>query len=688
MPKTMTMSGQQTLSSVPLDLRTTTRERGGSAERTPDGKGRQRDTVPLKEESPAFHNDCSNGLRTFTPESLRNTDVSSANTHLTKTANGDNETSHPVMAPNRESDSRFSPKCERSSEDNSDLRSCVRNLPIRKRPIPQVSTDSPSTTSTTKKPKITQNLEADCHSSPSCASRTDVHPDEESAVPRVLSQSHDDLQRMPFPHYYPAYPPYVTWSHAYTGVPGIVSLPVCPNDPRRLHPAEDTDHLRGEVALATRQDDDGDTALHIAVVQEEEAMVHKLIHILVHSQRDLDVFNNLRQTPLHLAVITGQEGLVEALLMAGADPCALDRHGQTAAHLCCEHGHAGCLSLVLSLSRHNPSPCLETRNYEGLTPLHLAVQNGDKKSVTILLDHGADINAVDIKSGRSPLIHAVENNNMEMINFLIENGCDVNSQSYSGNTALHSACGRGHVDAVRVLLKNGSDSSLKNYHNDTAVMVAKNKKVTDVLRGKGSRSQSLKTQDIQNETHSPQRSTPHSRQTSINGSPSPNSLGRSPLATPTPVALPLQLGTSRSPPSQSRETVSSHHSPANNQEVLQMRPGFHNMVEENREGQRLPIPQLHFIPSGYDIAMPSIPHIHMGALVQGHPYYTPSVQVQGPVYHPEAGFILLPTTLPVPPVPHCPPTQITANKSRPSSRSSDQSEMSTMSASSEGKDVS
>ncbi len=61
---------------------------------------------------------------------------------------------------------------------------------------------------------------------------------------------------------------------------------------------------------------------------------------------------------------------------------------------------------------------------------------------------------------------------------LLQSGCDVNSQSYSGNTALHSACGRGQVDTVRMLLKSGADSSLKNYHNDTPVMVAKNKKVS------------------------------------------------------------------------------------------------------------------------------------------------------------------------------------------------------------------
>lgn len=68
-----------------------------------------------------------------------------------------------------------------------------------------------------------------------------------------------------------------------------------------------------------------------------------------------------------------------------------------------------------------------------------------------------------------------------LVIFLLQNRCDVNSQSYSGNTALHSACGRGQVETVRLLLKSGADSSLKNYHNDTPVMVAKNKKVSEAM---------------------------------------------------------------------------------------------------------------------------------------------------------------------------------------------------------------
>ncbi|XP_013929825.1 PREDICTED: B-cell lymphoma 3 protein [Thamnophis sirtalis] len=123
----------------------------------------------------------------------------------------------------------------------------------------------------------------------------------------------------------------------------------------------------------------------------------------------------------------------------------------------------------------------------GFTPLHLAVASSSRDIVLALLDHGADVDAVDIKSGRSPLLHAVENNHLDMVELLLEHGANVNAQSYGGNTALHTASGRGLLDMLRLLVRNGADGSLKNYHNDTALMVAKNKKAIDILRGKAVR---------------------------------------------------------------------------------------------------------------------------------------------------------------------------------------------------------
>lgn len=91
----------------------------------------------------------------------------------------------------------------------------------------------------------------------------------------------------------------------------------------------------------------------------------------------------------------------------------------------------------------------------GLSPLHLAVLRGQKDLTRMLLEAGADINAMvtpkihnvttadgyrlcvlltfplvlfffffvlsdqDVKSGQSPLMHAVESNDVDMVHFLI-----------------------------------------------------------------------------------------------------------------------------------------------------------------------------------------------------------------------------------------------------------------------------
>ncbi|KAG8143516.1 hypothetical protein E2320_000733 [Naja naja] len=140
-------------------------------------------------------------------------------------------------------------------------------------------------------------------------------------------------------------------------------------------------------------------------------------------------------TPLHLAVIIAQPSLVKLLLSHGASPMVLDRHGQSALHLACEHSSLRCLQELLKGNLVTLD--LEARNFEGFTPLHLAVASLSRD--------------MDMKSGRSPLLHAVENNNLDMVELLLQHGANVNAQSYGGNTALHTASGRGLLDMLRLL---------------------------------------------------------------------------------------------------------------------------------------------------------------------------------------------------------------------------------------------
>ncbi|XP_047455020.1 B-cell lymphoma 3 protein homolog [Mugil cephalus] len=463
MPRIMTMNGDhQSVATTPLDLRTTHRERG-----TPDCISPSRD-ARVTDGSPA-------------PPASTGTD--SLQIHcstIRKAPSSDTSTAHKRPADK-------SPK----------------TLPFRKRRIPF----DPETQS--QSPPAKQRADFTSRESLQGRLEQDAGESRVAAAP-VTPRRIEESQHIPAGYSIPFLQPY---NYVYY-IPHIPE----PNLPL----AHQTENLLAGITLATRQDEDGDTALHIAVVKGELAFVSKLIQLLLLAHNGVDIYNNLRQTPLHLAVITEQTNMVEALLRAGADPAALDRNGQTALHLCCEYGQRDCLSVVLSLSS---SPlCLEIRNFGGLSPLHLAVLQGRQDLAKMLLEAGADINAMDFKSGQSPLMHAVESNNPDMVHFLIENGCDVNSQSYSGNTALHSACGRGQVDTVRLLLKSGADSSIKNNHNDTPVMVARNKKIADVLRGRGSKH--IRSQDQHCVSVSPQRGS-----LMENGSPSPSN-GYSPSTTP------------------------------------------------------------------------------------------------------------------------------------------------------------
>ncbi|XP_053546843.1 B-cell lymphoma 3 protein [Bombina bombina] len=240
--------------------------------------------------------------------------------------------------------------------------------------------------------------------------------------------------------------------------------------------------LQADIIAATQSDEDGDTALHIAVAHGNFSAAKKVISLLLHGRRSLDSLNNLRQTPLHLAVITNQPDLVSLLLENGSSPLIPDRNGQTCLHLACEYESSESLEVLLRFKTRN----LEATNFQGKTALHVAISTRRKDITCCLLDNGAEVDTVDIKSGHSPLIQAVENGCEDLVSLLLQHGASVNAQTYAGNTALHVASGRGLAEITRLLLRSGADCGIKNCHNDTAMTVAKDRRITDILRGKSS----------------------------------------------------------------------------------------------------------------------------------------------------------------------------------------------------------
>ncbi|XP_076765955.1 NF-kappa-B inhibitor cactus [Xylocopa sonorina] len=200
------------------------------------------------------------------------------------------------------------------------------------------------------------------------------------------------------------------------------------------------------------QDDDGDTQLHIAIVQGFLEAAFSLIRMAPHLCL-LNILNDDGQSPLHLAVLTRQPRIVRRLILAGANPALRNFRGNTALHLACATGDlasAKALTDPLTPVERNyllpgkKIPALpqnlEQRNYDGEMCLHIAAASGQVELVRLLLRLGADLEAREALAGKTALHLAVERGCRSVVEFLLQEcrPC-LDTQTYAGITAYQLA---------------------------------------------------------------------------------------------------------------------------------------------------------------------------------------------------------------------------------------------------------
>ncbi|KAN0109894.1 Ankyrin repeat-containing domain protein [Russula decolorans] len=192
--------------------------------------------------------------------------------------------------------------------------------------------------------------------------------------------------------------------------------------------------------------------------------------------------------PLYHAARLGFGDLAKHLIVEHPDHVnAKGGRLETPMHAAVDAEHANILSLLIE---HGADMEGQSEDMYNGTPLHLAAWLGRLGVGQCLLGRGANTSARD--NGRdTPLINAVLRGHIEFARMLLEHGAVIDAQNNYGETALYSAVRDGYTQAVQLLLERGADANVRDKEGDTPSKLASlygNQEIVELMSAYGAES--------------------------------------------------------------------------------------------------------------------------------------------------------------------------------------------------------
>ena len=144
---------------------------------------------------------------------------------------------------------------------------------------------------------------------------------------------------------------------------------------------------------------------------------------------------------------------------------SLDSFGnETAIHLASLCGDAKQVSKLISQKKASANKC----NSRDFTPLHWAIIGGDRDTVQLLLNNGADARYQNLW-GETPLHWAARKGDASILELILKRGgdLDINQQNHKGFIPLHWAVANSNFEVAKMLVDWDTELTIPNVYNAT-----------------------------------------------------------------------------------------------------------------------------------------------------------------------------------------------------------------------------
>ncbi len=197
------------------------------------------------------------------------------------------------------------------------------------------------------------------------------------------------------------------------------------------------------------QDADGNTPLHVAILNQHS----EIIEILLKQQNiDLRIKNNAGQSPFATALMRKNNNATRLILKREPNAAEqTDNKGRNFLHTAVLNSD---IETVLSLISVNVNVNSRIQDNLSKTSLHLAVEVGSEMIIRNLILAGANVN--DLTNNKKTALHLVAEcihpSVATITSIFLENGINTNALDSASNNALHIAVQNANLPVIKVLL--------------------------------------------------------------------------------------------------------------------------------------------------------------------------------------------------------------------------------------------